>query len=220
MRKILVALLLFGLLYSVMIQNVRGTPYISGWIGKYLSLKHITVDPNPYEIKANENITFEIWFLYYREMFVKTIHVSIDIWGDVVYNETLVKDTTLVMGNFIAGAVYKVVEVDPPRDGALSFHVYANYQYDEGNQAFEQQGSIDLINIMEVPTKSYVDMQSENAILRNQIYDLNSSLRTLNASYSDLRGWTYLLAFTTCTLIIATLLGVIIYKKRYVKPPT
>jgi len=219
MRKkaFLISLLSLFLLYQATIQDVEGTWYIEGWIGKYVSIGHIAIDPWTLEFKVNETASFEIFLQNWETVFVKTINVTITV-ADVKYDETLAKDFNWIKPpNALAGAIYKLVKLTPQKPGLVSLYIYVDYQYNEGNQTIGQEGNFQLINVANVLTRTYSDVSSENAVLHGQIYDLNSTLQALKTSYADLERWAYFLGFTTSALIVAILLVVIVYRRRALK---
>lgn len=188
-----------------------------GWIGKYVSIGHIAIDPWTLEFKVNETASFEIFLQNWETVFVKAINVTITV-ADAEYNETLVKDYNWIKPpNALAGSMYKLVKLTPQKTGLVSLYIYAAYQYTEENQTIEQEGTFQLINVATVLTKTYSDISSENAVLYIQISDLNSTLQALRASYAELERWTYFLGFTTSVLIAATLSVVIVYRRRALK---
>lgn len=216
MKKILIISLLslFFLLYGGAVQYVEGTWYVEGWIGKYVSIGHIAIDPGTLEFKVNETASFEIFLQNWKTVFVKTIDVTITV-ADVNYNETLAKDYNWTKPpNALAGAMYRLVKLTPQKPGLVSLYIHVDYQYNEGNQTLEQEGTFQLINVANVLTKTYSDISSENAALHGQIYDLNSTLQALNVSYANLEGWTYFLGFTTCALLVSMPLVVIVYRRK------
>lgn len=188
-----------------------------GWIGKYVSIGHIAIDPWTLEFKVNETASFEIFLQNWETVFVKAINVTITV-ADAEYNETLVKDYNWIKPpNALAGSMYKLVKLTPQKTSLVSLYIYAAYQYTEENQTIEQEGTFQLINVATVLTKTYSDISSENAVLYIQISDLNSTLQALRASYAELERWTYFLGFTTSVLIAATLSVVIVYRRRALK---
>jgi hypothetical protein len=205
------------LLHQAIVQDVKGTWYIKGWIGRYVSIDHIAIDPWTSEFKVNETAYFEIFLQNWETVFVKTINITITV-ADTKYSETLAKDYNWIKPpNALAGAIHKLVKLTPQKPGLVSLYIYADYQYNEGNQTIEQEGSFELINVANVSARTYSDVSSENAVLHVQIYDLNSTLQVLNAAYANIEKWTYLLGFTNIALIGAIILVVIVYKRRELK---
>jgi len=208
-RIVLILLLSFLLPFCATIQNVNATWYIQGWIGKYLSIGHVAVDP--WELKVNQTVAFEIFLQNWEDIFVKTIDVRIKV-ADAMYNETLVKDTYWQKPpDALAGAVYKLVKLTPHEDGLMSFRIHAAYQYTEGPQTLEQEGTFELLNAIMVVRQTYSDLSNYNSNLRNEIYGLNSTIQNQNASYSTLQTWSYFLAATTLASILTTLVTLTAY---------
>jgi hypothetical protein len=208
------SLLLF---YQAIVQDVKGTWYIRGRIGKYIYLDHIAIDPWTLEFKVNETAYFEIFLQNLKTVFVKTINITITV-ADTKHSETLAKDYHWIKPqNALAGAMYRLVKLTPRNSGPVSLYIYADYQYDEGNQTIEQEGSFELINVANVLTRTYSDVLSENGVLHAQIYDLNSTVQVLSAAYVNIEKWTYLLGFTNIALIGAIISVVIVYKRRELK---
>ena len=213
-RKLLLFILSLSLLLplSTTIGNVNGTWYVRGWIGKYVSIGHIAIDTM--EFKINETATFEIFLQNWETVFVKTINVTIKV-GDAKYNETLAKDCNWIKpSNALAGAIYSLVKLTPKKGGFVSLYIHADYQYNDGDQMLEQEGTFELQNFAWVVRHTYSDFQGENMNLRNEISGLDSKIQDLNASYLTLEKWAYFLAFTTCALIVGTIIVVIFYKRK------
>jgi len=216
MSRKVVLIFLLGLIVPTIatIQNVNGTWYIRGWIGKYLEIGHIAIDPWTLEFKVNETATFEIFLQNLKDLYVKTIDVWICV-ADAKYNETLAKDMLWEKpSDALAGAIYKLVTLTPRQDGLVSLYIHACYQYTEGNQTMEHEGTFELVNVASVFSHTYTDLLAENGDLNNEVYGLNSSIQSLNASYSTLQAQVYFLALTSFTLFVITLLAGIAYRRK------
>jgi hypothetical protein len=134
------------------------------------------------EFKVNETAYFEIFLQNLKTVFVKTINITITV-ADTKYSETLAKDYNWIKPqNALAGTMYRLVKLTPRNSGPVSLYIYADYQYNEGNQTIEQEGSFELINVANVLTRTYSDVLSENGVLHAQIYDLNSTVQVLSAA--------------------------------------
>ena len=217
-RKVvsIASFLVLVFLCTTTVQNVKGTWYVRGWIGKYVSIGHVAIDPGTLEFKVNETASFEIFLQNWETVFVKTINVTITV-ADDVYNATLAKDYNWIKPpDALAGAIYKLVKLTPKQEGLVSLYIHVDYTYNEGNQTFEQEGTFELQNVANVLRQTYSDVSTKNADLTNDIRNVNSTLQTLGASYTNLEKWTYFLAFTTSVLVVATLLLVTIYKRKKV----
>jgi len=218
MSKKTIFTLLTLLSFLTVIQGVTGAAptYIHGWIGKYLEIWHFEVDPS--EVRVNDTIDLQFELLVRRDMFIEVVEVRITTRADLdtIYNKTLVKNSHIELpANALGKTILETDELTATQEGILSFHMHAKYQYNEGNQTLEQEGTIFISNMARVRELTYHDLSLERDSLTSEVTNLNTTSEALRASHSELKNLTYFLGITSCVFIATTFYFAI---RRKVKP--
>lgn len=202
-------LLIFGmLLCTSLTRTAFGTAYIKGWLGNGLELDHAVISPELSQISTSGNISIDLIFWNYGDLYVNSIQMEVDEGLYNAMNVTLAKDFnwSLNSHNPPGTPLERTVVFTPNKAGigSLSIYISADYEYTEGNLTFEQKGSIDLLSIIPVPTDSYADFWNQYVSLQADSAKLNTTYQTLNTSYQDLQKLTLFLGATTALFITAT----------------
>jgi len=208
-KKFIPMLLLFFLLsFSATIQNVNGT-WIRYYIGKYLTIEQSAY---PLDIGVNQTVHFAFMMHVYKTMWIKTLEIVIEGYriDDVFYNKTLRNMHVEIPPDVIGRYFEYPVEFTPTKEDYLSCYIHVEYEYNEGNQTIEQEGTFNA-NAIPVRESTYEDRLVEIGALWRDKYDLNSEIMNLNArisnlenSYSTLQILTYFIAFTTFAFVVTT----------------
>jgi len=214
-KRILLILMLCCMpCFLIPVSRVNGID-IYAWLGNYLRIDWIRTEWNIMVYKVNTTITLYVRLVNERDMFIKNIDFLIYNDG-LIYNETLVANMSCPATGI--PIVDKTIEFTPHEIGSLILHMFANYEYYDGNQTIQEDGRLDVYGIVVTVGNTLEDLQNRILELEYETHRLNSTIHDLNSSYTQsyatLERWTYFLAFTTIVSILALSIAVMFVDKN------
>jgi hypothetical protein len=96
------------------------------------------------------------------------------------------------------------VDFTPNQTGSLSFTLYGDYEYTEGNQTVEQSNPSYITNLLYLGTVPYGTLSYQNENLVNEMNNLNASYKNLEASYNRLWDLALFLVGTSLLFVLTT----------------
>jgi hypothetical protein len=213
----LIALVFSGMVIAARSQEVSSIPppAFDGYFGSYLEFWLSFWEPATV-FAVNQTVSVALNFWNYRVLYIKNITIvalignyfiinGTTVFESVpIFDETVVENQTVTLEWSSPGGISRNVNFTPNQTGSLSFDLYGDYEYTEGNQTVEQSNPLYITNLVYIGAVPYGTVLYQNENLATEVSNLSASYQNLKASYNRLLDWALFLVGTTILFILTT----------------